>query len=118
MKKLPVLISNFIIVISMLLFVGLYVRQGYRKNVQNNMDNFTSMTIGMEQVTMNYLEGEQRLCDSWAASINMRNMTLEQTMSFLKVAQRIENISAHVIRLDGSFTGYANNKSLGLISSS
>ena len=72
-----------------------------------NTENFMTMSIGMEQVTTNYLEGEQRLCDSWAACINRRKMNMNEAMSYLKVAQRIQNISAHIIRLD-SFTGYSN----------
>ena len=72
-----------------------------------NTENFMTMSIGMEQVTTNYLEGEQRLCDSWAACINSRKMNMSEAMSYLKVAQRIQNISAHIIRLD-SFTGYSN----------
>ena len=72
-----------------------------------NTENFMNMSIGMEQVTTNYLEGEQRLCDSWAACINRRKMNMNEAMSYLKVAQRIQNISAHIIRLD-SFTGYSN----------
>lgn len=72
-----------------------------------NTENFMTMSIGMEKVTTNYLEGEQRLCDSWAACINSRKMNMNEAMSYLKVAQRIQNISAHIIRLD-SFTGYSN----------
>ena len=72
-----------------------------------NTENFMNMSIGMEQVTTNYLEGEQRLCDSWAACINSRKMNMNEAMSYLKVAQRIQNISAHIIRHD-SFTGYSN----------
>ena len=73
----------------------------------HNTENFMNMSIGMEQVTTNYLEGEQRLCDSWAACINSRKMNMTEAMSYLNVAQRIPNISAHIIRLD-SLTGYSN----------
>jgi hypothetical protein len=72
-----------------------------------NTENFMNMSIGMEQVTTNYLEGEQRLCDSWAAFINSRKMNMSEAMQYLKVAQRIQNISAHIINLD-SLTGYSN----------
>ncbi len=72
-----------------------------------NTENFMNMSIGMEQVTTNYLEGEQRLCDSWAACINSRKMNMTEAMSYLNVAQRIQNISAHIIILD-SLKGYSN----------
>ena len=32
----------------------------------------------MEQVTENYLEGEQRVCDVWARYITNNNMTMEE----------------------------------------
>ena len=70
-----------------------------------------NMSIGMEQVTTNYLEGEQRLCDSWAACINRKNMNMTEAMDFLKVAQRIPNISAHIVYVD-SFKGYSNKSKI------
>ena len=72
-----------------------------------NTENFMTMSIGMEQVTTNYLEGEQRLCDSWAACINSRKMNMTEAMDYLNVAQRLPNISAHIIRID-SLTGFSN----------
>ena len=107
MKKTLIIIANFLIVIFTLFFVSLYVRnqssfmQGY------NTENFMNMSIGMEQVTTNYLEGEQRLCDSWAACINSRKMNMAEAMDYLNVAQRLPYISAHIIRVD-SLTGFSN----------
>ena len=79
-----------------------------------NTENFMAMSIGMEQVTTNYLEGEQRLCDSWAACINSRKMNMNEAMSYLKVAQRIPNISAHIINLN-TFKGYSNKPKINKI---
>ena len=107
MKKSLIIITNILIVIFSIFFVVLYARNQSASMKAYNTENFMNMSIGMEQVTTNYLEGEQRLCDSWAACINSRKMNMNEAMSYLKVAQRIQNISAHIIRLD-SFTGYSN----------
>ena len=107
MKKTLIIISNFLIVIFSIFFVVLYVRKQSASMEAYNTENFMTMSIGMEQVTTNYLEGEQKLCDSWAACINRRKMNMSEAMSYLDVAQRIPNISAHIIRLD-SLTGYSN----------
>ena len=107
MKKTLIISANFLIVIFSIFFVVLYARKQSAEMKAYNTDNFMTMSIGMEQVTTNYLEGEQRLCDSWAACINRRKMNMSEAMSYLKVAQRIQNISAHIIRLN-SFTGYSN----------
>ena len=107
MKKTLIIIANFLIVIFTLFFVSLYVRNQSSFMQSYNTENFMNMSIGMEQVTTNYLEGEQRLCDSWAACINSRKMNMTEAMDYLNVAQRIPNISAHIIKVD-SLTGFSN----------
>ena len=107
MKKTHIIITNFLIVIFAIVFVVLYARDQRASMKAYNTENFMNMSIGMEQVTTNYLEGEQRLCDSWAACINSRKMNMTEAMSYLNVAQRIQNISAHIIILD-TLKGYSN----------
>ena len=107
MRKTLIITANILIVVSIIFFVVLYARKQSASMKAYNTENFMTMSIGMEQVTTNYLEGEQKLCDSWAACINSRKMNMSEAMSYLKVAQRIQNISAHIIRLD-SLTGFSN----------
>ncbi len=107
MKRSLIIITNFLIVIFTIFFVLLYVRKQSASMEAYNTENFMNMSIGMEQVTTNYLEGEQRLCDSWAACINSSKMDMDEAMAYLNVAQLIPNISAHIIRLD-TLTGYSN----------
>ena len=107
MKRILIIIANFLIVLFTIFFVLLYVRNQSAFMKSYNTENFMNMSIGMEQVTTNYLEGEQRLCDSWAACINSRKMNMTEAMDYLNVAQRLPNISAHIINLD-TFRGYSN----------
>ena len=107
MKKTLIIIANFLIVLFTLFFVSLYVRNQSAFMQSYNTENFMNMSIGMEQVTTNYLEGEQRLCDSWAACINSRKMNMAEAMDYLNVAQRLPYISAHIIKVD-SLTGFSN----------
>ena len=107
MKRILIIIANFLIVLFTIFFVLLYVRKQSAYMKSYNTENFMNMSIGMEQVTTNYLEGEQRLCDSWAACINSRKMNMAEAMDYLNVAQRLPNISAHIINLD-TFRGYSN----------
>ncbi|SFI54525.1 His Kinase A (phospho-acceptor) domain-containing protein [Treponema bryantii] len=107
MKKTLIIIANFLIVLFTIFFVSLYVRNQSAFMQAYNTENFMNMSIGMEQVTTNYLEGEQRLCDSWAACINSRKMNMAEAMDYLNVAQRLPYISAHIIKED-SFTGFSN----------
>ena len=90
MKKTPVLIANAIIVVLTLAFVVLYIQKDDQSKILENTENFTSMSIGMELVTTNYLEGEQRLCDSWARYINHGFYTIEEATDYMKVVQAIK----------------------------
>ena len=55
------------------------------------------MTAAMEKVTTNYLEGEQRICDSWANYIRSREMTLQEATDFVGAALTSEEICAHLL---------------------
>ena len=111
MKKVLTIFINILFVLFTIFFVLLYVRKQSASMQSYNTENFMTMSVGMEQVTTNYLEGEQRLCDSWAACINRRKMNMSEAMSYLNVAQRIPNNSAHIIRLD-SLEGYSNRQKI------
>ncbi len=55
------------------------------------------MTAAMEKVTTNYLEGEQRICDSWANYIGSREMTLQEATDFVGASLAGEDICAHLL---------------------
>ena len=100
MKKIPILIANILIIGFIMLFVSLYVTRQGKIQAAENRDNFVNMTIGLEQVTTYYLEGEQRLCDSWARYINTNKLTIQEACNYLKTVQAIKTNSSHIIFLD------------------
>ena len=78
-------------------------------NQEYNKENFTNMTVGMEQVTTNYLISEQRTCDNWAHYINNKKMTMEEARDYLAIAQTILTNSAHIVSYkNGSYKGLSN----------
>ena len=97
MKRLWIIIVNIMIMIAMLLFVSIY--SYYEKNdmKERQVEHFENVTISMEHVTDNYLEGEQRVCDVWAHYINSENMTIDEAISFIRVSHVLKNTSAHII---------------------
>ena len=103
MKKIVIFI-NAIIMAAILTFVVLYSRFESRASFRSQVDHFENTTVSLEQVTENYLEGEQRICDVWARYINSRNMTMEEAADFIRASHVLANTSAHLISLD-SLTG-------------
>ena len=100
MKKLPILISNIVIVAFIMIFVSLHVTNQGKLHISRNRENFVNMTVSLERVTTYYLEGEQRLCNSWARYINKHNLTLEEAVDYLNNVQVVKTYSSHIIMLD------------------
>ena len=111
MKKIVVFI-NVIIISAMLIFVVLYSRSENKESFQNRIDQFENTTVTLEQVTENYLEGEQRICDVWARYINNKNLTIDEAADYIRASHVLANTSAHIIFLD-TLTGLSTRPKLG-----
>ena len=112
MKKVLIIIVNVIIIAAILSFVVLYSGYSVRDSYQRQIEHFENTTVTMEQVTHNYLEGEQRICDVWARYINNRNMTMEEAAEYIRSSHVLENTSAHLVYLD-SLTGLSTRPRQG-----
>ena len=112
MKKIIVIIVNAIIIAAMLIFVVLYSRFESTDSYRRQVDHFEDTMITMENVTENYLEGEQQICDVWARYINSENMTMEEAAQFIRASHVLENASAHLISLD-TLTGISTHPKQG-----
>jgi signal transduction histidine kinase/CheY-like chemotaxis protein len=100
MNKKWMIIVNVLIMLSMQVFVILYSSIQSRNTAQRQVEHFENVTVTMERVTENYLEGEQRICDVWARYINSKDMTIEEAASFIRISHVLPNASAHIVYLD------------------
>ena len=112
MKKTFIIIFNVIIMVAILIFVALYSNIANRDSYQRQIEHFEDITVTMETVTWNYLEGEQRICDVWANYINSRPMTMEEAADYIRASHVLENTSAHLISLD-TMTGLSTRPKQG-----
>ena len=111
MKKI-VIIVNVMIMTAILIFVVLYSRFESRDSYLRQIEHFENLTVTMERVTENYLEGEQGICDIWARYINTRSMTMEEASDYIRDSHVLENTSAHLISLD-TLTGLSTRPKQG-----
>ena len=111
MKRI-VIIVNVIIMTAILIFVALYSRFESRDTYLRQIEHFENITVTMEHVTENYLEGEQRICDVWARYINNKSMTMEEATQHIRASHVLENTSAHLISLD-TLTGLSTRPKQG-----
>ena len=112
MKKTLIVIANAVIMAAMLIFVALYSRFESKDAYQRQIEHFENTTVSMEQVTENYLEGEQRLCDVWARYINNKGMSMKEAADYIRASHVLDNISAHLISLE-TLTGLSTRPKQG-----
>ena len=116
MKKIFIILVNVIIMAAILIFVVFYSRfesrESYRESYRRQVEHFENTMVTMENVTENYLQGEQQICDVWAHFINSQNMTMEEAAAFIRASHVLENASAHLISL-GTLTGLSTRPKLG-----
>ncbi len=97
MKKSIVVLGNILIVLSVLISVIFDVIREHRIMLTSKTEAFGNMTAAMESVTTNYLEGEQRVCRSWANYINAHDMTAEEAVSFVRDSLSTPDVMAHIV---------------------
>ena len=97
MKKILIIFVNIIITASILTFVVIYSRFTSQDSYRRQIEYFENTTVTMEQVTENYLEGEQRICDVWARYINNKSMTMQEAVEYIRSSHVLANTSAHLI---------------------
>lgn len=111
MKKI-VIIVNVIIMAAILIFVVLYSRFESEDSYLRQVEHFENITVSMEHVTENYLEGEQGICDVWARYINKSSMTMEEAAEYIRYSHVLKNASAHLISVD-TLTGLSTRPKQG-----
>ena len=97
---------------SVLIFVVLYSGTESRASYRRQVEHFEDITVTMEHVTENYLEGEQGICDVWAHYINSKAVTMQEAADYIRVSHVLENASAHLISLD-TLTGLSTRPKQG-----
>ena len=112
MKKILIIIVNVIIISAILTFVAIYSGFVSRDSYRRQIEHFENTTVTMEQVTENYLEGEQRICDVWARYINNKKMSMEEAVAYIRSSHVLADTSAHLISLD-TLTGLSTRPKQG-----
>lgn len=112
MRRIFIIIVNVVIIAAIMTFVVLYSGAKSRDSYRRQLENFENATVTIEQVTENYLEGEQRICDVWARYINNSAMTMEAAVDFIRASHVLKNTSAHLIFPD-TLTGLSTRPKQG-----
>ena len=97
MKRILMILGNVMIVTIILVLVLVYVNAEQKRILASQTESFENMTIAMENVTTNYLVGEQQVCNTWANYINSSSLTAEQAIGFVRDSITSPDIMAHIL---------------------
>ena len=105
-KRYLIILVNVAVMLGIVGFVLLYARRTADESIAAEVAQFETATTTMEQVTANYLEGEQNICNVWARYINSKPMTIEEAVSFVRSSHVSPDDAAHIVFTDdGSLEG-------------
>ena len=92
-------VTNLAVIAGIFLYVLSYSRSQQKNLTTAKIEEFLSMTVAMEQVTANYMETEQGICDAWARYINTEDMTIQEAIDFAAASQKPE-IMVQIVFVD------------------
>ena len=101
MKKSVMILGNALIILIILGLTIFYVSSEHKRMFSAQTEAFENMTVAMENVTTNYLWGEQQICNSWATYIDMNDMTVEEAIDFVRKSISTPDITAHILFENG-----------------
>jgi len=109
-KKNLMILGNALIVVVIIGLTLLFVSNEHKRIYSAETEAFENMTLAMENVTTNYLLGEQQVCRSWANYINANDMTAEEAIDFVRKSITSPEITAHILFADGQeLTGLSSS---------
>lgn len=109
-----IILVNIAVMLGIVGFVLLYARKTADESISAEVNQFEAATVTMEQVTANYLESEQDICNVWTRYINSKNMTIDEAASFIRSSHVSADASAHIVFTDdGSLEGLSTRPKTG-----
>ncbi|MBE6725539.1 MAG: response regulator [Ruminococcaceae bacterium] len=100
MRKAWVITANILIILLVIGFVIAYAGKHNRDYVASRVKAFEDRTYAEEQITANYLRGQQQLCDSWAAYIRTHRLTMDEAVSFVRGSLSQTGVTAAILYAD------------------
>ena len=113
-KRYLIILINLAVMLGIIGFVLLHAQRVANESIAAEVAQFETATVTMEQVTANYLEGEQDICNVWARYINSRPLTIDEAVSFIRASHASPDVGAHIVFTDdGSLEGLSTRPRMG-----
>ncbi len=113
-KRNLIILVNVAVMLGIMGFVLLYARRSAEESFAAEVNQFETATVTMEQVTANYLESEQDICNVWTCYINNKAMTIDEAVAFIRASHVSQDTAVHIVFTDdGSLEGLSTRPRTG-----
>lgn len=98
--KIVLILCNSALVLAVVAFVVHYTA-GVRTDQESMArDSFCNTVETMKQLSVRYLDSEQRIAEDWAAYIEHENMDIDEALAYLCAASSSQERYAHLVDMD------------------
>lgn len=99
-RRLWLIICNAVLVISAFAFMIIYSTHISAEQKRTKIDAFVSAVESMKQVSANYISSERGYVNNWASYITSRNMTMDEALDYIRIANTQPDRQAHIVDMD------------------
>ena len=112
-SKLFLIVINVILIFSAVLFSWAYSRNLQERQDTAALDTFMSTIESMKQISDNYLHMELEYAEDWAKYINYHDMTVDEALHYINLANNQSDRYAHIIDMEtfDAYSTYEKNES-------
>lgn len=106
-KKITLFVCNIVLILATIFFAWGYSRHISRSQEENKRSEFIRTIESMKSVSQNYLNGELGYVKDWSVYISQKDMTLEESLDFLRKINTNKERFIHIVDMD-SYEAYSS----------
>lgn len=100
MKPQIMILLNVVLITATVLLSAIYTENVQQEKKQAAIDNFCTTVESMKRVAGNYLQTEEKYAQSWALYIEENEMTMQQALAYIRMANTQSDRYAHIVDMD------------------
>ena len=121
-RRLWLVLCNVVLILLAVVFMLVYSTHVSAEQKHTKIDAFVSAVESMKQVSANYITSERGYVSNWASYITSQDMTMDEALEYIRVANTQSDRQAHIVDMDtfeastvrkisrGSFLSHTNAK--------
>ena len=99
-RRLWLVLCNVVLILLAVVFMLVYSTHVSAEQKHTKIDAFVSAVESMKQVSANYITSERGYVSNWASYITSQDMTMDEALEYIRVANTQSDRQAHIVDMD------------------